>query len=157
MSYFRLEEPRIISKEDTARVCVEAIFPKEVGKKVILWYELDSVYKDYLYKDRVDMFLVAILPYCMEKGYDIQISCKTRVSADLLYQLREMMIPALKNAEPFHEIRIEAVPTYEKLRQGEGIATGVSGGVDSFYTILKNIDGLFPLTHLTLFNVQGYG
>lgn len=158
MSCLRIENGVKISElEKSVRASVDIVVKEKNKQTKTLWYEIDKTYKDYLYKDRVDMFLVAILPYCMIKGYDIQVSDKTGVSADLLYQLTRILIPSLKDAEPFQQIKIDAIPVYKSLQAGTGIATGASRGVDSFYTILNNMEGLFPLTHLTLFNVQGYG
>lgn len=158
MPCLRIEDDiRISEQEESVRINMDITVGEAPVQTKTLWYETDKEYREYLYTDRIDMFLVAILPYCMVNGYDIQVSDKTGVSADLLYQLTKIMIPSLKDAAPFKQIKIDAVPVYKSLRAGTKIATGASRGVDSFYTILKNMEGEFPLTHLTLFNVQGYG
>lgn len=158
MSYLVIEDKvKIHDCGVNTRIYTDITIHAETVQSKTLWYEVDRKYKKYLYKDRIDMFLVAILPYCMINGHDIFVSDRTGVSADLLYQLTKILIPSLKEARPFREIRIDAAPIYDGLEKGEGIGTGASRGVDSFYTILSNMDGLFPLTHLTLFNVQGYG
>lgn len=99
------------------------------------------------------------MPYCMKNGYHIHVSEETGLSADLLYQLTKILIPVLNDAKPygFQGISIDALPVYKSLKKGKGVATGISRGIDSFYTILNNLDGLFPLTDLTLFNVQSFG
>jgi hypothetical protein len=159
MFYLKIEGKVKITKkaEGRVRISVDIVQQSEEVQTRTLWYEVEQAYQDYLYSDRVDAFLVALLPYCMINGYDIYVSDKTSVSADLLYQLTEILIPSLKDAAPFRPIRIEANPIYKGLSKGTGIGTGASRGVDSFYTILKHMEGLFPLTHLTLFNVQGFG
>lgn len=158
MPCLRIEDDiKISEQEESVRISVDITVREKSVQRKTLWYETEKKYRGYLYTDRIDMFLIAILPYCMVNGYDIQVSDKTGVSADLLYQLTKIMIPSLKDAAPFKQIKIDAVPVYKSLQAGTKIATGVSRGVDSFYTILKNMEGEFPLTHLTLFNVQGYG
>lgn len=153
----QLGVPTIIYNENKVKISVDIIICQE--KRISVWYEVDSIYQEYLYTDRVDPFLVAILPYCMKEGYDIYVSEKTGVSVDLLYQIKKIMLPAITSAKvyDFQMIDIKAVPIYKSLKKGEGIATGISRGMDSFYTILNNIEGLFPLTSLTLFNVQSFG
>lgn len=153
-----LDEPIILeNRGGKTRLNINIKIGEE--KELNLWYEIDSIYQEYLYTDRVDPFLVAILPYCMKKGYNVWVSEKSGVSADLLYQITEIMMPsvAASNAYDFKNISIKATPIYKSLKKGSGIATGISRGVDSFYTILNNLNGLFPLTSLTLFNVQGFG
>lgn len=160
MAYIFLKSPFITDNGDKIRINAEIIISAEDGRRAILWYEVASEYGIYLYEDRVDPFLVAILPYCMKNGYDIRVESSVHgggVSADLLYQVSNILIPSLKKSPYFTPIKIEAEPVYEPLQTGTGVATGVSGGVDSFYTILNHMEGLFPLTHLTLFNTQSFG
>lgn len=155
-----LKKPFITNNYNRIRINLEIIISAENERRVTLWYEVASEYGKYLYKDRVDPFLVAILPYCMKEGYDIRVESNGHgggVSADLLYQVSEVLIPSLKKSPYFIPIDIQAEPIYKPLRSGIGVATGVSGGVDSFYTILKHMEGLFPLTHLVLFNIQSFG
>ena len=157
MFYLQLEAPSVTEKEGKVRISVDTVISAEDRKEMTLWYEVSGIDKNDLYVDRIDPFLIAILPYCMEKGYDIQVSEKAGVSVDLLYQLTKILIPSLKGYYDFHMININAKPVYEALKQGTGAAAGVSRGVDSFYTILNNLDGFFPLSYLTLFNVQSFG
>lgn len=157
MFYLQLGVPTVAEKEGKVRISVDIVISMEDRKEMTLWYEVSGVEKNDLYVDRIDPFLVAILPYCMEKGYDIQVSEKTGVSVDLLYQLIKILIPSLKGYYDFHMININARPIYEPLTQGTGAAAGVSRGVDSFYTILNNLEGFFPVSYLTLFNVQSFG
>lgn len=157
MFYLQLGVPTVAEKEETVRISVDIVISAEDRKETTLWYEVTGIDKNDLYVDRVDPFLVAILPYCMEKGYDIQVSEEAGVSVDLLYQLTKILIPSLKGYYDFHMININARPVYEPLEKGRRAAAGVSRGVDSFYTILNNLDGFFPLSFLTLFNVQSFG
>ncbi|MCI8376532.1 MAG: hypothetical protein HFI29_14055 [Lachnospiraceae bacterium] len=156
MNHIQISAPTVTDDGKKAKISVDV----EISRGIqTLWYKIDSIYREYLYTDRIDPFLVAILPYCMKNGYHIHVSDKTGVSADLLYQITKVLLPVLNNAKAydFQKIDIDAVPIYKSLKKGTGVATGISRGIDSFYTILNNLDGLFPLTDLTLFNVQSFG
>lgn len=122
-----------------------------------LWYEIDLQYEQYLYIDRVDCFVVAVLPYCMKNCIDIKVDKKTGISADLYFQLKEVLIPTMANTKKFDHVALESKPVWKKLSCGMEIATGISRGVDSFYTLLKTMEGIYKPTCLTLFNTQAYG
>ncbi len=158
MAYLIFNAPYLIVNGEKTKINVYIVLSADNERKTTLWYEVSSAYSGYLYIDRMDPFLVAVLPYCMKNGYDIRFAPNAPgVSADLLYQLTKILIPSLKSSLYFSQIVIEAQPVYKPLKAGWGTATGVSGGVDSFYTILNHMEGLFPLTHLTLFNLQSFG
>lgn len=85
------------------------------------------------------------------------ISCEAPVSEQLLFQLKNYYIPILSKNMPdlfFIEIDAEGVLSFDK---SEGaVATGNSGGVDSFYTIVKHMNesGSYKLTHLLFNNIS---
>ncbi len=154
-NYIKLKNPRIVYENDKSRLYMDTVLPE--NRKAELWFEVEEKYGKYLYEDRADPFLLAILPYCMVRGFHIEIDKATGVSADLLYQLINILIPSLKREKRYNQIKIVSKAITKKLKAGNGVATGITRGVDSFYTVLKNIDSDFPLSHLTLFNVQGFG
>ncbi|SCW31757.1 hypothetical protein SAMN02910400_00323 [Lachnospiraceae bacterium C10] len=150
--------PEIREYEDAARLSLPITIEtssKSVKKEI--WYEVGREYGVHLYDDRVDPFVVALLPYCMKNGYDIVVDNKTGVSDELLNHMTEQLIPVMSMADKFGSIEINAQSVKEKLKTGGGVATGISRGVDSFYTILKTFEGDYKPTLLTLFNVQAYG
>lgn len=103
-----------------------------------------------------DSFFVALLPYALIGNYNIIVSDDLCISSDLLYQVKELLIPTLQLSKEFgifHEIEIKA-NTIEGYRTGKGCGTGFSRGVDSFYTLLRNME---MINYLFLFNDQAYG
>ncbi len=159
MSYIELGVPekRRNKVGNIKIICPITVSSEKDRKCKELWYEVDLQYEKYLYIDRVDPFVVAILPYCMKNSFDIKVDEKTGISADLLYQLKEILIPTMSNAKKFNSIKLESKAVLKKLNCGKEIATGISRGVDSFYTLLKTMEGNFKPTYLTLFNTQAYG
>lgn len=159
MAFIELGIIRIDRKGDKVRiVCPAAVNPPEGERYSIeMWYEVDSQYEKYLYTDRADSFVVAILPYCMKNLVDIKVDKNIGISSDLLFRLKEILIPTMAKAEKFDCIEIEAWPVWEKISPGREIATGISRGVDSFYTLLKTMEGDYQPTYLALFNTQAYG
>lgn len=83
------------------------------------------------------------------------------MSEKLYYQLTEFLIPSIaKNIGKYQKIKIISETTSEKLHSENAVGASVSGGVDSFYTLLKNNDrkeSSFNITHLTFFNAGASG
>jgi len=130
----RISKCYITEDTESARVCVNACYDGHIS---VFWYEVDLEYKDYLCYERTDSFIAALLYYCMTKGLDIV--SEGDISRRLLYQLNEVFIPALSNEnKEFSAVKIYANTNEEILKSEGHIGTAFSGGVDSFYTILKN-------------------
>jgi hypothetical protein len=121
-----------------------------------LWFEVESEYEDCLCTERIDGFLVALLPFAMIEN--LNINTEGYVSERLLYQLKNILLPSLSaNITDFHSIDIDAKSDGKVLGSKKGVGTALSCGVDSFYTVLKNMNtdlAGFNLTHLTYFNIM---
>lgn len=151
-----IKSPYIEYINDKCRLCCELI---EDSNSRVIWYEFDSEYKEYVCTDRIDGFLVNIILYCMRNNHDIKTTCM--ISEKLYYQITKILMPAInRNIKKYSIIKIEAVLNNKIINNQQAVATGVSGGVDSFYTILSNCDNLaksFNITHLTFFNAGASG
>ncbi|MCI8835890.1 MAG: hypothetical protein HFH24_11055 [Ruminococcus sp.] len=158
MNRIKIGAPYMEKKEQKRKVIVPVTIVEEgVWRKSALWYEVDSQFEKYLYLDRVDPFVTAVLPYCMKNAFDIEVDQQTGVSEDLLFQIRCILIPTMAMADKFQGIEFLSAPVREPLINGTGVATGISRGVDSFYTILKSFEGPYKPDYFTLFNTQAYG
>ena len=84
--------------------------------------------------DRIDAFVCGLLYFAMKGGYDIV--SELPISDQLYYNLEYHFIDAIVSANNFlHRIRIKA-PLVEVIQnRGNRIATGISCGVDSLYTV----------------------
>ncbi len=121
-----------------------------------LWFAVPIEYEDYLCYERSDAFVVAMLWYAMITGSDIV--HKAPISERMSFQVNRYLIPALCNIENGRR-RIKVVgPTTEIPYSNIGaVGTGMSCGVDSFYSLSEYIRDSVPkryrLTHLTYFNM----
>ncbi|MFA6939910.1 MAG: hypothetical protein WCQ54_02870 [Clostridiaceae bacterium] len=143
---------------NSARVSAEINFD---GYKKILFFETSQGNAEYLCDDKADGFLLGLIVVALKMHSDITI--ESPVSQRLLYGLNTFLIPALLKMNPEFE-NISIYPMYttnQKSNKFDGAATAISCGVDSFYTVLRNIDLKIPdsnrLTHLVLFNAGNFG
>lgn len=136
------------------RLCCDVTYAE---RKDVLYYETEPQFKEALLVGRSDAFLVGMLNSAMFDGLDIH--CTEPVSEQLYYQLTEYYVPTLSdNFTTLHPIKIhcDSLVTETKTCKS-AVATGNSGGVDSFYTILKYRDYSLPsrrLTHLIYSNIS---
>jgi len=104
-----------------------------------------------------DSFLLAVLLNAMDSGEDIHI--EGVLSEKLYYNVTNFLIPAWQSIIPgLKKVRI--LPDNLRTTTGgssNGVATGCSGGVDSFYSIAYHLNREVPesykLTHL-LYNAH---
>ena len=128
------------------------------GNEYVIRIGTSFEYAKYLVDDRLDAFVVALLPKAMRGNKNIR--CVAPVSSDLLYQINEYLIPVLSSSmKDYHQVRIEA-DSIENLTECAGaVATGYSGGVDSMHTVKNMTDKAntpFCLTHLVIANCGAY-
>lgn len=130
------------------------------GLKKNLFFETSLKNEKFLCDERSDSFLIALLITAMTDGVDIKV--EQPVSSRLLYGIKTILMPALiiMNSN-LKAVNIDCVTTSEKCNIFPGVATGLSGGVDSFYSILKHLEDDIPsserLTHLLSFNSGSFG
>ena len=104
------------------------------GKPNTIWCEVSRPYRKFLLSERADAFLCALLPFAMRSGKDI--ICKTPVTEHFLHNLNEILIPQLcAHDRRLHRVQITAAGNSSALFFGNEVATGMSCGVDSFYTV----------------------
>lgn len=71
----------------------------------------------------------------------LNIDCEVPVTEQLLFQLRNFYIPVIsQNMPDLFPIELNAVGVPPLDPIGSAVATGNSGGVDSFYTIVRYLN-----------------
>lgn len=123
---------------------------------------VNKAFGKFLSPERADYALVGLLAYAMRNKHDI--ICEAPVTDELLYKIREILIPTLvRTDQRNYPVKIQAniAPPLDKLlfvKTGRsGIGTGLSFDVDNLYSILKYLNCGYPaqnLTHLSFFNVD---
>ena len=151
----KIKQPKIISvNNDYSRLSCDISVD---GEDRNVWFEVEKEYEKYLCYERSDAFLIGILSWAMRLNHDIE--CDAPVTDELLYNIEEYLIPSLtKYAKSLHRIKIKA-DIAPILKTAGKVGTGCSCGVDSFHSILNNIDSKYSfckLTHLCLNNVGSF-
>ncbi len=123
-----------------------------------LWAEVDACYGKYLCTERSDAFLIGLLHYAMLNHYDV--ACEAPVTAEILFRLRTVLIPALvHNSRVMYATRIEAPIATESIPNDGAVGTGLSCGVDSLHAVKSQLSSPIPgfsLTHLCNFDVGAF-
>ena len=132
-----LEIKNLIIKEiDNKRVRLQAdiICPKMTKE---LYFEVDSIYKEYLCTEVIDAFVFGIYYYASFNGYDIY--SEIPVSRRIKYQINQYFSPISNKINPYHYKKIKLIcPATEIEFNPNGVGASVSGGVDSFYSLLSH-------------------
>ncbi|MBD5559071.1 MAG: hypothetical protein HDQ87_01730 [Clostridia bacterium] len=146
----RIGKPYLESTSESVRLCAPIVFQ---GENEIIWFSVKPEYGDYLTDDRSDAFVAGILTTALRDGTDI--ICETPVTRRLLYQLNHYLIPMMSLNMPsaFSPVKVHAAPTDEMLPCAGAVGTGWTGGVDSMFTLMQNLQAEEPtrqLTHLLI-------
>ena len=115
-----------------------------------LFYAVENCYEKVLRTDSAPFLLWAVLIAIKEKeDLTIEGDCDSR----LLYGIEKILFPAFEEMGfgRIPIIKAKNVVEYKQEVPAVGVATGLSGGIDSFYTVVSNLDGAIKLTHLVQF------
>ena len=119
--------------------------PASWKKDCCLWFSVDSKYAGYLNDERSNAFVLAMFWYAMASGSDI--SFELPLSQKLYNGLTKTLMPALEKSG-FTPVKLLGPVTSKPLTCCSGYASGMSCGVDSFYTLRRHAS---RLTHLTFY------
>ena len=131
------------------------------GEKKNVGVSVEKDYGKFLSPERSDYALLGMLGYALRNRHDI--ICAAPVTEELLYKVKEVLIPALVRSDQRNypvKIQAEIAPPLDKLPVAKaargGVGTGLSCGVDSFHAVLKHLNSDYPsqnLTHLCVYNI----
>jgi hypothetical protein len=128
----------------------------------LLWFSVPAAYAGALTPVRADGFVVATLVAAMATGGTVEVEAP--LSERLYYNLTSSAIPVLRTLLPdLRDVRIEpSALDNRQFSDAAGVATGFSGGVDSFTVLADHL--LDPgrtlpnyrVTHLLFNNVGSH-
>ncbi len=150
----RINNPYILEQNNKTRLCCNVIIEEENNEELI-WLEVENDYKKYLTTERGDAFLILMLPFAMLNNIDIEL--KTPVTEELLYHIREYILPSLVNHSDYLFMPKIYAQTCEALPNEGAVGTGFSRGVDSLHAIASLYNSEYKgsnLTHLCLFHTD---
>lgn len=146
----KIQKPELI-ENNNGTIRVQSRIEISRGKQ-LLWYELDSKYKDYLTLDRLDAFVVGLTLYAMQTHQEIvvegPISSKLARNLNYYMHVTKMFFPAL-NVVPLQAP--ERDPLLECPR-GKAVGSSFTTGIDSYCTLWDNfknaVDDTHKITHV---------
>lgn len=153
MDCIKIGKPYILRGDGYSRLCADIC---DNGTTKTLYYEVENIFEDYLNVDNSDTFVLGLLHNAMNVGKNLV--CEGGVTKRLLFQLNNYYIPVVSKQMP--DLHLVSVSSYEEgavCQNKHGVMTGCSGGVDSFYTMLKYKDIAeygYSLTHIMFNNIS---
>ena len=156
MSVIRIGKARIKQGKSTTRMEADITWGgKEESVHETLFYEVNNCWGKYLTPELSDCFVLSIVEFAIENGFDIEFD--TPMSEDLKYQLETYFIPVYVKKAPvkseLKEFKLIGETTENRINSINAVGSGFSGGVDSFYTVLKHVNCKYKtkkITHLLL-------
>ena len=139
-----IDAPQIIHNTNNSELSAKIHFSGWNKGVKELWYRVDKEYSEYLCDERGDAFLIALLPFALSRSTKedpIIIESDAPISEKLFYQLTIHFIPTLARCVSWCDsVKIKAELVHDKLPSKDAVGVGISGGVDSYYSLLKSLN-----------------
>lgn len=145
---------------DAASARLSAPIVCDDGRRRELWYSLPAEHADWFAADRADGFVVGLLLQAMGRNEDI--ITEAAMSSRLWHSLSQFYIPMMTQAFPnLHPIVIRPPALTTETKPADGVATGFSGGIDSFAAVVQHFaqekSPEHRVTHFLFHNVGSHG
>ena len=128
------------------------------GESHRLWYSLPVEHARWFSTDRFDGFVVALLLCAMRSAEDLQV--EGPMSSRLWHSLNGSYIPMVAKVFGLPAIKLTAAALLEQETSAQGVATGFSGGIDSFAAIIQHFvretSPAFRVSHLLFHHVGAH-
>lgn len=111
----------------------------------------------YITADRIDSVVMGLMLFAIKQGYDFKSSIP--ISESLYYNLTNHFINAITAHSHLHQPQIDAPIITDISNPGSIVATGISCGVDSLYTIYshtQHVSTNYKINHLVFLNVGSH-
>ncbi len=153
----RIGLPQLQVRDGVARLTAPVTCDSERHE---LWYEVPDTCADWFATDRSDGFVVGLILHAMHRGEDLVV--EGPMSARLHHNLTHFYIPVVTEGLPDRHRPIRILPnSLTTARTGANhVATGFSGGVDSFAAVVQHWvqepSAYDRVTHLLFHNVGSH-
>ncbi len=149
-----------VLKTDAASARLSAKITCADGQPRELWFSLPAAHADWFAADRCDGFVVGLLLQAMERNENIV--TEAPMSSRLWHSLSQFYIPMMTQAFPnLHRIEILPAALTTEVKPAGGVATGFSGGIDSFAAVVRHFaqekSPEHRVTHFLFHNVGSHG
>lgn len=148
----RIGTPKIVKRNKKTKLVCGISVDNDIKE---IYLEVDSKYGKYLCTERSDAYLIVLFYWAMRNNHNI--ICETPVTEDLYYQITEYLIPVLlkKSNQNLKSITIDC-QTAPNLENEGAVVAGLTCGVDSFHSILNNLNSKCQsrkITHLIIMSL----
>ncbi|MFI3296593.1 MAG: hypothetical protein R3Y59_03070 [bacterium] len=134
------------------------ITDEKSGVSKEIFFSVQDEFSEYMVTENADVFVLATILPALVSGQDIIV--KAPIS-DYCYKNSKLLIYLFGKLYDYPPIKVKAESVEHFEFYPTAVATGFSGGVDSFATYYnytgEECPEHFRITHLTLFNVGAYG
>lgn len=106
-----------------------------------LYYMIEKKWGKALAEDRLDAAVVALIPYIMYRSSEeepVDLILEAPISEKLYFQLTSELLPAMERECSWYNKFLITGERNRNTYASNAVLTGVSGGVDSFYTLIKS-------------------
>lgn len=114
------------------------------GESNSIYVNFAGVESKYLTVDRIDAVIVGLALFAIKNGYDFK--SEYPISETLKYNLEYVLFPSLAS-NGLYQPKIEAPTCQEVTQCNQHVATGISCGVDSLFTIETHTKAGIPKSH----------
>ena len=154
MELRRIQIEKSPSKEGRVRLSAEVAYGEGNSCPEVYWIEFPEKYAEFLSRSG-DPWLACLLPLAMKLGEPLRIN--EPVDKDLLKGVQELMEIWKAWYPHLHIVPIETEVVDRGQREAGGrTASFFSGGVDSFFTVLRHRDGADPINIDDLLFMGGF-
>ncbi len=122
-------------------------------KKITPYFEVENKFAPYLCTERADPFFILALSCATINGFDME--CEAPVTDTLYFNIANYLVPTISKFDQGRKNIQILAPTAPPLENAGAVATSFSGGIDSWYSVLKNLDHpaqKFRVSHLLMHN-----
>lgn len=148
----RIGEISLEKNEKTSSINCKIAVDKTIKN---VYVEVAKEYEDYLCYERIDAYIIVLFYWAMKNNHNIESTIP--MTEDLYFQITRYLMPILieKSNGELHSISIKC-PLAKNIENKGAVVTGMTCGVDSFYSVLNNYNNEVPsrkLTHLIIMSL----
>lgn len=136
----KLDESRSKTQEESANPSGNE--SPSLERSRVVYFEVRKADADLLCTDRIDAFIVVSLYWAMSKsqnGERVRITSPHPISEQLLFSLTQTVVPTVSTElkDRYGSVDFDIPVTHTLFGPNRSSGAGITGGVDSTYTLLK--------------------
>ena len=142
--YIEIGKPYLDEQDKTVRL---SSVIKHHQEENVMFFEVEKKWGKYLCTENIDAFVMGLLYYAICNGYSIRSDYP--INSELYFKITHYIIPVLNqiDSNEYKIIRLDVPVGHFCFEEATAVGTAVSGGVDSFYTLMRNKKNIILLIY----------